>query len=76
MLEILKANHAARLQWRARRKQEAHRGRAVLRAAKRALGRAAVRAVREGRDGFKSFGVHAFGPNVGDGRLNWFLDSV
>ncbi|CAM9437419.1 unnamed protein product [Ectocarpus sp. 6 AP-2014] len=43
MLEIIKANHAARLQWRAQRKQDAHRGRAVLRAAKRALGQAAAR---------------------------------
>ncbi|CAN0383849.1 unnamed protein product, partial [Pylaiella littoralis] len=44
MLEVLKANYAARLHWRARRKQEAHRGRAVLRAAKRALDRAAMKA--------------------------------
>ncbi|CAM9351872.1 unnamed protein product [Ectocarpus fasciculatus] len=43
MLEIIKTNHAARLQWRAQRKQDAHRGRAVLRAAKRALGQAAAR---------------------------------
>ncbi|CAN0506603.1 unnamed protein product, partial [Ectocarpus sp. 8 AP-2014] len=43
MLGIIKANHAARLQWRAQRKQDAHRGRAVLRAAKRALGQAAAR---------------------------------
>eukprot|EP00752_Nemacystus_decipiens_P012745 g11286.t1 len=50
MLEILKANHHARLQWRAQRKQEAHRGRAVLRAAKRALGQAAVRVRTLGGD--------------------------
>lgn len=46
MLDILKANHDARLHWRARRKQEAHRGRAVLRAAKKALDQAAITAVR------------------------------
>lgn len=46
MLEILKANHDARMRWRARRKEEAHRGRAVLRAAKKALDQAAVRMVR------------------------------
>lgn len=42
MLDLLKANHDARLHWRARRKQEAHRGRAVLRAAKKALDKAAT----------------------------------
>lgn len=45
MLETLKLNNEARLSWRARRKEDAHRGRAVLRAAKKALDQAAVRVV-------------------------------
>lgn len=48
MLDILKANCNARLLWRAQRKLEAYRGRAVLRAAKKALDQAAVEVVGTG----------------------------
>lgn len=48
MLDILRANCNARLLWRAQRKVEAYRGRAVLRAAKRALDQAAVEVVGTG----------------------------
>ncbi|CAM9770387.1 unnamed protein product, partial [Ectocarpus sp. 12 AP-2014] len=58
MLEIIKANHAARLQWRAQRKQDAHRGRAVLRAAKRALGQASARVGGEEDPIFQSCQKH------------------
>ncbi|CAM9717756.1 unnamed protein product, partial [Choristocarpus tenellus] len=43
MLETLQANFVARVEWRIHRKMEAHRGRAVMRAAEKELQKEARR---------------------------------